>query len=75
MLKIKRSRVPSGRVQTNKQTNYDSIQEVMLTIRKIESHCGKHRKGKDKAGEISIYTNIKKSPATTAAIKLFCDIS
>jgi hypothetical protein len=52
--------------------NYDSIQEVLLTIRKIESHCGKNHK--DKAGEISIYTNIKKSPATTASIKLYCDI-
>jgi hypothetical protein len=50
--------------------NYDSIQEVLLTIRKIESHCGKNHK--DKAGEISIY--IKKSPATTASIKLYCDI-
>jgi hypothetical protein len=52
--------------------NYDSIQEVLLTIRRIDNHCGAHKK--NKAGEISMYTGIKKTPATTAAIRLFCDI-
>jgi hypothetical protein len=48
--------------------NYDSIQEVLLTIRKIENHCGSNKKSK--AGEISMYTNIKKTTNTTAAIRL-----
>jgi HD-GYP domain-containing protein (c-di-GMP phosphodiesterase class II) len=39
--------------------NYDSIQEVLLTIRRIDNHCGAHKK--NKAGEISMYTGIKKT--------------
>jgi hypothetical protein len=52
--------------------NHDSIQEVLLTIRKIENHCGSNKR--NKAGEISMYTNIKKTTNTTVAIRLFCDI-